>query len=779
MCTSQEFIKKLQQERTDYKHASQVRMQAKSLMQLSVGIYTEPERFVYELLQNAVDAFTDTEGDSLNILVKAEDDRFIFMHNGKEFDSKDVEGVCDVGNGTKSKDNRKIGYKGIGFKSVFMPSVDHVSIISGQFCFEFDKQTAYSLMPTFPPSEGVLEPEDVPWQVIPIDAPHLRSLSVPGFNVITVVYTKDANNIASQIENLFSNLQFLLFLSNNNVNISFERKGQHVLSVGKEQINGDRDNMSKVTLKKNGQQQSTWMLYTKNVTVPSEVKIALENDFNTPDKLKDVDGVQISFAVQTNKDHVIPLKNTSVFTFLPTSYRILRQPFLINSNFITDAGRQQLHQESEWNKFIFKKIPDLYLDFVSIFSREYNNYTEVLPTIYPDNDTLVGIYRRALQDAFKSIAFVPNRNGNMLLKIGDVLVDKTGISKDIIPVEQILKYLNKQNDSVFNDDSFVENDGIEEYARNQINLFDSEELLLLLADKEAILNISVQDNIKLIKFLHQFFKQSPHDSYKEKLANTSIFYDTGGILRCINELFFPSDFEEQNKEMSDVAILNEDIYENIKKDSSLIKWLKYLGLRELSKVSFIEYLFAHHDYITVENALSIGRFLFSVWKQENFLENVSYSEDIKNLCFLAKDGQLRPICNLYLGSIYRPEDDMEQIIQRTDLYISNDYPENDDIEDWSFFLKKCGAMHKIGIAGKDYKEEELDFDFIKKTAKTFSDYPHPKRQYYSIYNPIINIHFQVFYFTFIDYNNPIYELDKYVFSRILSKNIINWHIVFP
>ena len=63
--TNEEFIQKLQRERTDYKHASQVRMQAKSIMQLSVGIYTDPERFVYELLQNSVDAFTDTQGDTL------------------------------------------------------------------------------------------------------------------------------------------------------------------------------------------------------------------------------------------------------------------------------------------------------------------------------------------------------------------------------------------------------------------------------------------------------------------------------------------------------------------------------------------------------------------------------------------------------------------------------------------------------------------------------------------------------------------------------------------
>ena len=346
---SDSFIEKLQCERTDYKHASQVRMQAKSLLQLSIGIYTEPERFVYELLQNAVDAFADTDNDSLEILIQADQDKFVFMHNGKPFNEKDVEGICDVGNGTKANDSKKIGYKGIGFKSVFMPSVNHVSIISGQYCFEFDKQKARSLMPSFPASEGVLGPNDVPWQVIPIDSPQLKEQSVPGFNVITIVYTQEAKKIGARIEHLFSDLQFLLFLRSNNVNIRFERNGQFVFSVGKKQVIDPSDNMPKVTLYKNDQPLSTWMLYTKGVTVPSDVKAALEHDFNTPDKLKGADCVEISFAVQTNKNEVVRLKDTSVFTFLPTSYRALQQPFLINSNFITDAGRQQLHQESEWN----------------------------------------------------------------------------------------------------------------------------------------------------------------------------------------------------------------------------------------------------------------------------------------------------------------------------------------------------------------------------------------------------------------------------------------------
>lgn len=281
------------------------------------------------------------------------------MHNGKPFNEKDVEGICDVGNGTKANDSKKIGYKGIGFKSVFMPSVNHVSIISGEYCFEFDKGKARSLMPQYPQSEGILGPDDIPWQVIPIDAPELKNLSVQGFNVITIVYTPEANKIGARIEHLFADLQFLLFLRSNNVNIRFERNGQFVFSVGKKKFSVMTGSMPIVKLYKDNQPQSTWMLYTKDVIVPSNVKLALQNDFNTPDKLKGAERVEISFAVQTDGDQVVPLKNTSVFTFLPTSYRALRQPFLINSNFITDAGRQQLHQESEWNKLIFSKIPEL------------------------------------------------------------------------------------------------------------------------------------------------------------------------------------------------------------------------------------------------------------------------------------------------------------------------------------------------------------------------------------------------------------------------------------
>ena len=775
--TKEEFIKTLQRERTDYKHASQVRMQAKSLMQLSVGIYTEPERFVYELLQNAVDAFTDTLGDTLNILIKSEDDRIVFMHNGKGFDEKDVESVCDVGNGTKSNDSKKIGYKGIGFKSVFMPSVDCVSIISDQFCFEFDKNKAFSLMPSFPPKEGELKPDDIPWQVIPIYSPQLKTLSDPAFNVVTVVHTKESEKIVNQIENLFSDLKFLLFLRSNNVNIRYEHNGRTIFSVGKKQTEAFSNDISKVTLFRNNEPQSSWILYTDTVAVPEKIKDELEHDFNTPDKLKQAQNVEISFAIQVSDNKVIPLDGNSIFTFLPTSYRSLRQPFLINSNFITDAGRQQLHQQSEWNKLIFRNIPGIYLKFISLISRTYSNYCEVLPNLSPDYDSLTKEYSFELEKALNSIEFVPNHNGNRLLKLEDVLVDKTGISKSVIFSKFLLQHLNSRRGTSLSEDNYVDDPGIADYAEDYINLFETKNLVRFIADRTVLLTLSLQERIAFIRFIYKYFSKADTGlaRYQEELGNISFLLDKKGELRRPNELFFPSEFQEQNKETAEIVILNEDIYKNIKEDTGLIEWLKSLGIRELSNISFLKFLLENPNYITAEKAISLGRFIFRELNKFDYTEKQTFIKNRRNLLFLTKDGKLRPICNLYLGTKYKPDDDMESVYPKPEIYISDDYIEGNNADDWSYFLKKCGVKYKIGVCPHDYSTADLNFDFLKQAAASFTCVEHSKSNYWGHRNLVENIHFRLYYFTFIDFSNPQYSLDKYIFSRVLSQDRSVWN----
>lgn len=47
------------------------------LMQLSSGIYTEEERFIFELLQNAVDSYDEMTNDTLTIKIMIEDDYLV------------------------------------------------------------------------------------------------------------------------------------------------------------------------------------------------------------------------------------------------------------------------------------------------------------------------------------------------------------------------------------------------------------------------------------------------------------------------------------------------------------------------------------------------------------------------------------------------------------------------------------------------------------------------------------------------------------------------------
>lgn len=779
-----DFIKKIQRERTEYSHASQVRMQAQSLLQLSQGIYTEPERFVYELLQNAVDAFTDTGEYALNVLVEVKDDRFIFMHNGKSFSEEDVIGISDVGNGTKALDSKKIGYKGIGFKSVFMPSVSRVIVISGGFCFEFNKEKAFSLMPQFPNEEKPLTIDDIPWQVIPIDASDLREdFEFVDYNVITIVDTPEASKIGEKIEGLFKDLQFLLFLRCHNVNITFVRNGKQELCVGKTQNECEDVNLSLATLTRNGESDSSWILFDDKVSVPDEIKSALERDFNTPDKLKGAKNVGVSFAVRIEDNKVIPIKNSAVFTFLPTSYRGLRQPFLINSNFITDAGRQQLHQESVWNRLIFGKIPELYLRFVAYFSRNYYNYTEVLPAMYPDNDSLTNAYRDALELALDTIEFVPNKNGNKLLTVGDVLIDDSEISKHVLSEVDFLSYANTIWETNFDSDNLVEDKKIASYAHDRVKVFGTKELEKLLLDESIVPKLDLKSDNKLIHYLFEYTKrlseqsQSDKESFKDTLKHLPFLMNQDGVLKRPLDLFFPATFQEWSDEITEISVLNSAIYDDLKYREDIINWLRSLGLRDLSKTTFIMYLFDHPDYITKENALTIGRFMFEAWKKEGYLENVENAKKMMEIPFLAKDGLLHPISNLYLGSVYKPDDDLEAVCKKNELFISEDYLQANEQEDWTYFLKKCGAGYKIGIVEKIYDANDLNFDFIKNAATTFRNTPHKYSGYCGFENPIIHIKFRLSYLGFIDYKNPDYLKDRFILSKTLTLNKDIWNVV--
>ncbi|MFO0884832.1 MAG: hypothetical protein U0894_11710 [Pirellulales bacterium] len=76
-------------------------------------LYPDSAHFIYELLQNA----EDTGASEARFVLSPTS--LVFEHNGRPFDERDIYAITDIGEGTKSEDDDKIGRFGVGFKAVF------------------------------------------------------------------------------------------------------------------------------------------------------------------------------------------------------------------------------------------------------------------------------------------------------------------------------------------------------------------------------------------------------------------------------------------------------------------------------------------------------------------------------------------------------------------------------------------------------------------------------------------------------------------------------------
>ena len=76
-------------------------------------LYPDQAHFLFELLQNA----EDTRATEASFVLLA--DNLTFEHNGRPFNKADVEGITNIGKGTKKADEDTIGRFGVGFKAVF------------------------------------------------------------------------------------------------------------------------------------------------------------------------------------------------------------------------------------------------------------------------------------------------------------------------------------------------------------------------------------------------------------------------------------------------------------------------------------------------------------------------------------------------------------------------------------------------------------------------------------------------------------------------------------
>lgn len=764
------FIQDLYRKRSNYSDPDQATMQENSLEKLSSGIYTEGERFIFELLQNAVDAHSGN--DCLEVNIYLQDGYLVFMHNGDAFEDDDIDGICFVGRkGEKVRNTKKIGYKGIGFKSVFGISSE-VYIHTDKRCFCFKKDHWNNYWENNWKSEYGEKPTDLseytmPWQVIPIETNVPIPLEEGNSNVAIYIAIdpEDEQKIVASINGLMQACRFLIFLKDANIKMSFSYNFNLQCLIEK------RTQNEEVILFVNGTEESRWIVY-QNQEVPLNLsdsqKKRIEKHKSTPDKLKNATTFDLSFAIAVDNGKLKKADNAVLYTYLPTSYSFGEGfPFLVNANFITDEGRQHLDVDAEWNKIIISKIPQEYFKWISQLSRIHQNYYEVLPKkSYGSSNDLLKEFESAMEVAIENIAFIPSLYNNGLLKPKNAIIDKIGLSTQIDP-SIVLGHINRKFGTHFNINSLIKNNGISIFKSYGVTIFEKDNLKELFEDENAFVNITIDENARFVKFLHDYFMENKaeQDSLYEILTVTKFLLNSNEKLAAPQDLQFPSDFKNEFSE--DSVILNEQLYTNLGgQDSPIYKWLNNMGVQESSDLSVIEQVICRPGYVTKQNALEVIRFLFRVYKRENFFDKI-LSKKLESIQILTKKGTLINPKNAYLSGEYRPDVDLEPVYKE-DIYVSDEYIENKNERDlYKVFFSKLGVSYSLELTRRNFSCEKYNnishlWRIIGKSKEEYWTSCDGRKFYF------YPVNFNVYYAPLLSFNSTDFALNKLVWSAILQ-----------
>jgi hypothetical protein len=363
--------------------------------------------YIYELLQNANDYPFNNE--HVNVKFILTDHYLFFMHSGDYFNLRNVVGISSINQGEKKKNTETIGYKGIGFKTVFVNN-EYVYLKSGDWSLRFDKE--YSEEKFF---------GDCPWALMPIptdteslDSEISKTLKQNDMRVqFALRHKTDAKKNIAQLDKVFSDNQILLFIPNvYKVDVVIDGSTKHTV---------EKDD-------------TKWCVTDYRYSVPQDLKAWVEDNINSgdkiPEKFKDIDNVRISFAVGRDGNKLVPVENARVYNYLPTELR-LGFSFLFNADFVPNGSRSGLH-DVNWNDRIMKQCGSQFADWWVSFLQVENQYDlntvfDILPQ-FDNRDKYAQLFIEGFSERIVEIPCIPSlRDGEYhLVKLEDALYDKVG-----------------------------------------------------------------------------------------------------------------------------------------------------------------------------------------------------------------------------------------------------------------------------------------------------------------------------------------------------------------
>lgn len=520
---------------------------------LSKQLSARESTFVYELLQNANDY--PVEGQKVDVEFHITENYLLFLHSGDKFNVRNISGICGINEKEKVANKKTIGYKGIGFKTVFLNN-HYVYLRTGEYSFRFDEGESPEKK-----RGGKIKRQNAPFQILPIWTEH-NEVSTEVNSVfdkadkkfqVQIALRPDSSRILHYGKNSYENL-FREVFSDSNI----------ILFV---------PNINSVRVFINGQEERTcfrnndeWIVRDYENEIREDLQNLINNTIDKgnsriPEKYKDFDYTKVSFACKHDGAIIKPVDDATLYCYLPTkaSWGL---PFLMNTDMIPKGDRNDIEtevklldeDETNFNEELasiagsklFLWIRDLLTSrnyhLGSVFSlvpdfkkckREHKEYTNFIEK-----------FETAFNDCLETETIVPISKGIAL--VSTVILDTTGLSRSgIMTGEEFLKFTGMEDfylplPMLRKDKHF--NSFLKRYAQDE-QKFEEENIEALIANEDFQEWLKDQDNNN--KFLNFLLE---NDYLEEHLDKKIFIEEECGDLYSAEELYY--DIDEELKDLS-------------------------------------------------------------------------------------------------------------------------------------------------------------------------------------------------------------------------------------
>jgi hypothetical protein len=645
---------------------------SKALNTITYQINKKPETFIYELLQNADDNAGNRD---VNVTFYITDKYLLVFHNGEPFKFNNVFAICSVNAEDKSDDIDKIGFKGIGFKSVFKDN-DWVFINSGEYSFRFD-QSIYSV--------------EKPWQLMPIWTLIDENLEISirnndrflSENVSIALRPKenDAKLLSkySKTLELFNDDRILLFLK--------KVRQVHVSLQNKEKIHCRKNN-------------AIWDIRDYTIEVNTEIKTWLNeqirnNNQEVPIKYQDIGKFKISYAYKIKTGKVVPLVDSTLFNYLPLSIS-LGFPFLVNSDFIPDGDREELYLNT-WNEYLMIEIGKCIPKFISDIVSQRKDCLQLLPESALNNflnskwNRLYEWFQKGYVESLigkNPIAFIPTKSGS-LETLSNILIDETGLFEFLgDEFAQLTGISEKLIDS-------NEGEGIKKIKEliNQHSvgvLYDVDRLKEDIKTKLQNWLKQPSNNLKFIEHI------SSNESLKGLLKTEEIVLTNLGELCKASDVFF--EVPEEISFLSPKQV-SKEILMSIKDNEDKIEFKGFEPIQFFKDKILGKQLNINATLTYETNLLNFWKFIFDNWslfEHENTIKDSLKHFEVLCKSNTEKELSKKVISSAYLSGEFNSANEIESVVKEispNEVFISDKYIDKKrEAEKWSKIFKQAGAI---------------------------------------------------------------------------------------